>query len=61
MYINNVLTAAEAAEMWKLDLSTVKKACAAGRFRPSEARKSRGTWLITRAAMIRKYGMEVSK
>lgn len=54
--IENVLTAAEAAALWHLDLSTVKKAAAAGRFRAAEARKSRGTWLVTRSGMRRMYG-----
>ena len=51
-----VLTATEAAELWSLDPSTVKKACQQGRFTEQEARKSEGTWLITRAAIMRLYG-----
>lgn len=51
-----IYTAVEAAEIWKLGSSTVKRACQTGRFAPWEARKSAGTWLVTRAGMERVYG-----
>jgi hypothetical protein len=53
---NKVLTASEAAELWGLDPSTVKRACQQGRFTASEARKSGGTWLVTVEGMKRVYG-----
>lgn len=51
--LDEVLTATEAAELYKLDLTTVKKACQQGRI---ECRKAKGTWLVTRQAMEEKYG-----
>jgi excisionase family DNA binding protein len=51
--LNEVLTAAEAAALWGLDDSTVKKACQKGRI---EARKSGRVWLITRTDMEKVYG-----
>lgn len=51
-----VLTAPEAADLWVLDDSTVKKACQQGRFEPHEARKSAGTWLVTVEGMKRVFG-----
>ena len=54
--INLVYTAAEAAQLWSLEKSTVRAACNNGRFTPQEARKSGGTWIITEAAMTRVYG-----
>ncbi|MFZ5687853.1 MAG: helix-turn-helix domain-containing protein [Bacillota bacterium] len=58
--IELVYTAAEAGELWNLGTSTVKRACQTGRFAPWEARKSGGTWLVTRAAMERVYGPKPS-
>jgi predicted transcriptional regulator of viral defense system len=65
MTINDVFTAAEAAELWGLARETVKKACSGQkgcppRFKPGEYRKTagvRGDYLVTRAGMIRLYGM----
>jgi len=54
--INDILTAAEAARLWDLDSSTVKKACQQGRFKPEEARKSGKNWLVTVEGMRRVYG-----
>ncbi len=54
--IFQVLTAAEAAKLWKLEPSTIKKACQKGRFTSEEARKSAGTWIVTRTGMERVYG-----
>jgi hypothetical protein len=56
MTINDIFTAPEAAQLWGLDASTVKKACQVGRFTTDEARKSGGTWMITREGMNRAYG-----
>jgi hypothetical protein len=59
--INEVFTAAEAALLWGLSETTVKKSCQQGRLiLGAEARKSppkdRGVWLVTRAGMERLYG-----
>lgn len=56
-----VMTAAEAAELWGLSPITVRQACsgykkAAPRFTEEEIRKAAGTWLITRTAMERVFG-----
>lgn len=61
MLINEVMTAAEAAEKWGKAPITVQQACsgykgAAPRFTPKEARKAGRIWLVTRAGMERLYG-----
>lgn len=53
--IANIFTAAEAATLWGLDPSTVKRACQQKRFTSEECRKSEGTWLVTESGMIRLY------
>lgn len=55
MTIKDIFTASEAARLWQLDESTVKKACQQGRFTEDEARKSGGTWIVTRDGMERVY------
>lgn len=52
------MTVKEAAERWKKDVSTVRYACSESKFTDKEARKSGGTWLITKAGMERQYGTE---
>lgn len=64
--IDNVLTVPEAAELWGLDPSTIKRACTGQKgypplFRPGEARKAKGVWLVTRLAMERVYGSQIQK
>ncbi|WP_066638605.1 helix-turn-helix domain-containing protein [Desulfolucanica intricata] len=54
--LDEVMTSTEAAETWGKSMATVKRACQSGRFYPWEARKSQGTWLVTRAGMKRLYG-----
>ena len=61
MTINDVLTASEAAKMYGLDESTLRRACTGQkgyppRFTDEECRKSGRIWLITRAGMERVYG-----
>ena len=56
-----VMTAAEAAERWKISPVTVKQACSGQRntpprFTSDECRKSKGTWLVTKQGMERVYG-----
>ncbi|SHN84733.1 helix-turn-helix domain-containing protein [Desulfitobacterium chlororespirans] len=59
--LDDVFTAAEAAALWGLDESTVKKACLQGRFRHYEAKKSGWPWLVTRQGMERLYGSKHSE
>jgi hypothetical protein len=59
--IEQVMTAVEAANEWGLSISTVRNACLADRFESHEARKSAGTWLVTRAAMEKIYGPRPAK
>ncbi len=56
--LSEVITASEAAKMWGLDVSTVKKACQQGRI---ECRKSSGTWLVTCSGMEKLYGLQPQK
>ncbi len=66
MTIDDVLTASEAAKMYGLDESTLRRACAGQkgyppRFTDAECRKSGRVWLITKAGMERVYGGEPVK
>ena len=61
MTLDDVLTASEAASLYGMDESTLRRACAGQkgyppRFRDGEFRKSGRVWLITRDAMNRVYG-----
>lgn len=63
MKFEDVMTAAEAAERWKISPVTVKQACSGQRntpprFTSSECRKAKGTWLVSRQGMERLYGEE---
>ncbi|HBC94797.1 MAG TPA: hypothetical protein DCZ10_18340 [Pelotomaculum sp.] len=51
--LGKVLTSPEAARLWRLHPDSLKKACQQGRI---TARKSGGTWLVSRTAMERIYG-----
>lgn len=51
-----MLTVAEAAELYGIGVSTIRKACISGRFMPYECRKSGSTWLVTRDGMKRVFG-----
>jgi hypothetical protein len=53
--LNEVLTAKEAEQLYGLKPGTVRRACWEKRI---EARKSSGTWLVTRSEMERKYKKE---
>jgi excisionase family DNA binding protein len=57
--LEDVLTIREVAQRWGLHPTTVRRAIDAGRL-PLTARKSpddvRGTWLITRASVERRWG-----
>ena len=54
----DVMVISEAAQRWKKEVSTLRKACARGAFKTSEARKSGNVWLITQQGMARVYGPE---
>lgn len=56
LYIDKVLTFGEAAEIWNIDTSALRKSVERGRFLEGEVRKSGNTWLITKEAMVRLYG-----
>lgn len=59
MSIYDILTTKEASELWSITQDSLLQNCR-GRvkngFREGEFRKSGGTWLVTRKAMIRLYG-----
>ena len=64
--LQEVMTAAEAAELWGKAPITVQQACsgykkAPPRFLPTEARKAGRIWLVTRAGMERIYGSKPVK
>jgi len=48
-----VYTSREAAELWGLSDNTVTQWCNRGKFTPTEAWKSGGVWLVTKAGMER--------
>jgi hypothetical protein len=54
--LNEVLTASEAARLWSLDESTIKRACQQGRFERDEYRHAGRVWLVLRSAVERLYG-----
>lgn len=59
----DVMTAAEAADLWGLSRVTVVQACTghqgrAPRLQKNECRKSGGTWMVTRAGMRRIFGLD---
>ncbi|WP_432643348.1 helix-turn-helix domain-containing protein [Acidaminococcus sp.] len=61
--LEEVMTAAEAAEKWGLNARTVQQSCtgykgALPRFTEEEARKAGRIWLVTKAGMERLYGPE---
>ncbi len=59
--LDKVLTATEAAQLWKLAPITVRQACTGyskspAKFTSTEARKSGNTWLISVEGMKRVFG-----
>ncbi|MDY2965181.1 MAG: helix-turn-helix domain-containing protein [Megasphaera massiliensis] len=61
--LDEVMTAAEAAEKWGMNPRSIQQACTGykggkPRFTPDEARKAGRIWLVTRAGMERLYGPE---
>lgn len=58
--IFEVLTFAEASDLWNLSDGTLRHAAARGTFTDKEIRKSGSTWLITKEAMKRVYGSNES-
>lgn len=51
-----IYTLQEAAELWGLKETTVRQWCNRAKFTDKEARKSAGTWLISRKGMERVAG-----
>lgn len=56
--LNEVISAAEAEQLWRLKPGTVRKAC---RERRIQAKLSSGTWLTTRSSMGKHYGNTLRK
>lgn len=56
MTIKDVMTVAEATELWNLGESTIRKAIERERFTSLECRKSKGTWLVTKKGVERLFG-----
>lgn len=54
--LKDILTFGEAAKLWGLDSSSLRKSVERGRFLEGEIRKSGNVWLVTREAMERLYG-----
>jgi len=52
-----VITVKEAAEIWGVADATIRQYIAAGKFRPGEVKKSGGTWLVKKGAMLRVFGL----
>jgi len=49
-----VITSSEAASLWRLDSSTIRRAISEQRL---PAQKSSGTWLVNTEEMVKLYGM----
>ncbi|MDU2418285.1 helix-turn-helix domain-containing protein [Negativicoccus succinicivorans] len=60
MLIDEVLTAKEAEDRWKLASGQIRQLIfqTPDRFIKGEVRKSSSIWLITRDAMVRHFGKE---
>lgn len=61
MNLTDVLTPAEAVELYNITESSIRRACTGQKgykpiFKETECRKSGKTWLITRSGMERVYG-----
>lgn len=58
MDINNVLTISEASKKWRKDTSTLRRVFDTGKKFENgiDCRKSEGTWLVRKRAMLREYG-----
>lgn len=52
-----MITVREAAQIWGVADATIRQYIAAEKFRPGEARKSGGTWLVKKNAMLRVFGL----
>ena len=52
----NLLSLAEAAEIWRIDQSTIRKAIEVGRLKPElDCRKFGKQWVVTVSAMRREF------
>ena len=55
MFLFEVMTSAEIEEKYSLPAGSVRRDLSRGKFRPSEIRKSGGTWLVTAREAKRVY------
>ena len=55
MFLFEVMTSAEIEEKYSLPTGSVRRDLSRGKFRPSEIRKSGGTWLVTAREAKRVY------
>jgi hypothetical protein len=60
-YLWKVMTFAEASEKYDVAVSTLRHRASDGRFEESNIRKSGKTWLVTKTAMDRIYGIKNSR
>src|SRR5690606_15620288 len=60
MFLFEVMTSAEIEEKYSLPAGSVRRDLSRGKFRPSEIRKSGGTWLITAREARRVYTGELT-
>ena len=60
MFLFEVMTSAEIEEKYFLPAGSVRRDLSRGKFRPSEIRKSGGTWLITAREAKRVYTGELT-
>lgn len=52
-----MITVREAAAIWSVADATIRQYILAGKFQPGEVRKSGGTWLIKKNAILRVLGL----
>jgi hypothetical protein len=57
--LSDVFTASVASEKWGVAEDTVRKWCQRKKFKDGEARKDKGTWLVTRSFMVRMTGRDI--
>jgi hypothetical protein len=60
-YLWKVMTFAEASEKYDVAVSTLRHRASDGRFEESNIRKFGKTWLVTKTAMDRIYGIKNSR
>ena len=53
----DLMSAAEAAQKWNLDESSIRKACRDGRIPGTECRKFGKQWIVTNSGMESAFGL----